>query len=142
MVFIGLVEYKFDFNGYVQYLNTRNINDVSITNPMTVFRLFVPTEIMEPITLEELLQEDEDMLSWSLDVDMDFESFFGDFNQQDRASAVMTGEDFGFVSTPIVTTWEQWSMMELTEAEQKQLFIEQLKLRELRMQQEAELQAQ
>jgi|GEM_PF-3157401 len=61
---------------------------------MTIFRLFVPTEPIEPITLEELLEEDEDIMSGSLDVDVDFESFFGDFNQQDRASTVMTGADF------------------------------------------------
>jgi hypothetical protein len=56
--------------------------------------------------LEDLLQEDEDgdTISGSLDIDIDFESFFGDFSQQDRASQVMAGEDFGFVSEPSTTS--------------------------------------
>lgn len=145
MVIMGIVTYKFDIKWYVEYLNTRNIQDVSITSPITMFRLFVPTEPTQPITLEELLEEDEETMSWSLDVDVDFESFFGDFNQQDRASTVMTGADFGFVSEAMtwsVASGESQAIIELTEEEQKQLFVEQLRLRELRMQQEAELQGQ
>lgn len=61
---------------------------------MSIFSLFVPSEITEPMTLEDLLDESGDTMSGSLDMDIDFESFFGDFSQQDRASTVMSGEDF------------------------------------------------
>lgn len=138
LVLIGIVKYDFDVKWYIDYLNTRNIQEVSVTNPITLYRIFVPAERTEPITLEALLEEEDDVSSWSLDVDMDFESFFGDFNQQDRASLVMTGADFGFVSEPMQDQWETWSI-ELTEEEKKQLFIEQLRLRELRLQEEAQI---
>lgn len=138
LVLIGIIKYNFDVKWYIQYLNSRNIQDVSITNPITIFGLFVPTEPTEPITLEELLEEDDDTMSGSLDVDVDFESFFGDFSQQDRASAVMTGADFGFVAEPTQDQW-QTGVIELTEEEKKQLFLEQIRLRELRLQEEAAL---
>jgi hypothetical protein len=143
LVLLGLIKYNFDLKWYVDYLNSRNINDVSITRPITIFRVFVPGETTEPISLEDLLQEDEDYdtISGSLDIDIDFESFFGDFSQQDRASQVMAGEDFGFVSEPTTTSWDEPVQRELTEEEQKQLFLEQLRLRELRLQQEAEMNA-
>lgn len=102
-----------------------------------MFHLFVPNEPIEPITLEELLEED-DTISGSLDVDVDFESFFGDFSQQDRASAVMTGSDFWFVTEPTTATGEE-ATIQLTEEEKKQLFLEQIRLRDLRLQQEAQL---
>lgn len=137
LVLIGIITYDFDVKWYIQYLNTRNIQDVSITNPITIFWLFVPDERIEPITLEELLEEEDDTMSWSLDVDVDFESFFGDFTQEDRASTVMTGADFGFVAQPTQDqgTW----VVELTEEEKKQLLVEQIRLRELRLQEEAAL---
>lgn len=143
MVCIGIATYNFDVKWYVEYLNTRNIGDVSITNPITILQLFVPSEPTEAITLEDLLEEESDTTSWSLEVDIDFESFFGDFSQQDRSASVMTWEDFGFVTDPVDITWSQeTSLPQLTEEEQKQLLIEQLRLRELRLQQEAEMQAQ
>jgi hypothetical protein len=95
LITIGLFVYRLDVVGYVQYLNTRDLMDVSLSQPMSFVRLFVPSQKEEIVSIEDMLGTWEDDTDTSgAFLDQDFMDFFGDFSKQDRASEVMTGADF------------------------------------------------
>lgn len=134
LLFSGAAVYRFDIPGYVEYLNTRDVSAVSLKSPMTLLHLFVPNAREEVVTLEDILSDTWYMQETGDDIslDPDFEDFFADFSQQDVSSVIITGEDFWFVAPVDVTA--SWAVV-MTE-DQQAAFLERLRQRELRLQEQ------
>jgi len=137
LVVIGIVQYRFNIPAYVDYLNTRNVREVSIKNPSSFLRLFIPKE-QEWVTIDQLLQEEEydeeEPSTGTIGLDQDFMDFFGDFSQQDVSTAI-TNDDFGFID-PATQTGDD-SSGAMTPEQQRALLLERLRQREARLEQEA-----
>lgn len=134
----GLIVYRFNISAYARYLNTRNISEVSWTDIPTIIHLFVPTQAQNTNDIQNT--NTGDSTTWDAELDPDFEWFFSDFSEQDTSTAIVTGEAFGFVTEGSI--WQQWSGdiqtgQTMTE-EQQAVFLESLKKREARLQQQAQ----
>jgi hypothetical protein len=139
MIF-GLINYRFDVKWYIRYLNTRTIADVTIKKPLSIIHLFVPIRKEKVVTIEELLQELDTIDvndSSKILLEQDFVDFFSDFRVQDTSRIIMTGEDFWFVAEQAFDQIS-WDIEEevMSEAEKQVLFLERLKQREIRLEQQ------
>lgn len=73
-----------------------------------------------------------------VNIDPDFEDFFADFSEKDVSSSIITWEDFGF-------TFEgelDWSGAVTMSEDQEAAFLERLRQREARLEQQAILEQQ
>lgn len=129
---LGMMRFNFDVSAYFTYLNNVDTTLVSRSTPSSIVDVFVPsTELIEQTQQPNFASLGTGSSSGSLELDAEFEAFFGDFTAEDL-NALSEEEWFGFALTgEQMNTGE--TLDDVLSDEEKRLLLQRLQSRKDRL---------